>query len=850
MDIVAKSAGNQTVPSNQLEAVSGKATAAAASVFVEGANPTFTMSASPTVIRNLVGRSTIKYSIKNNDTAPLTGVSFTDDFPAGINLDVAPITFSNDCIRSGPEGYGPGFGITNHGVVGSGTCEISVIVRATSTGQKNFETNTLTPDFGDGGKATTSIEVNQPPTFSMAVSPSVIAPGGTTTATYTINHQIGEKTAEDLFFDHVLPSGVQVASPSNISSTCDVPQTTTSSNIVQMTDGAIKTGRSCTVTVDLVGSTEGTYNLETTDLSTSEGTAAKASTVLTVAQALEFEAAFSPAAFLVGQTTRLTITINNQGTTAATAAKFAGNWSDWLAVPASPNLAVSGCGASPSTMFSVGSGGNNEVEFSGGEIAPGATCTIAFDLLEASPTPGTGYGGAFTPGTLTSSAGTSVGVAAPYSIDNLTALLNAASISSDNADPTIAELGDEITLTLQFSDPMDPNMTVLIGGVPAMTQAGATPNEVLAKVTVDNSFANGAVSFSATDIKKVSGFPVADVSATTDGSAVTVRIGPSAEETQAMITEFMANRAANITTNAPDFIPHVNGGGVGVTMNASAVEGSQVIDLSVSRSALLAFNGDSIGDNSWDVWAKVKGSKSESGTASSDFWLGQFGVHKFLNHSTIIGVMAQVDHSEEVDSVVGSSADGTGWMVGPYVAGRFGDQNLFYQAMLTWGKSKNDISPDGTYTDQFDTTRMMASAKLQGSFAMGEVTVSPALALSYFTETQEAYVDSNSVAIPETTISFGELSFGPTFSRVITRGDGSTITPRLGVTGVMNFDVSDNLAAQGHVLGTDQFRARLTAGLGIDMASGSRLTFEGYYDGIGAAGYEAYGLSVELSVPF
>ena len=52
------------------------------------------------------------------------------------------------------------------------------------------------------------------------------------------------------------------------------------------------------------------------------------------------------------------------------------------------------------------------------------------------------------------------------------------------------------------------------------------------------------------------------------------------------------------------------------------------------------------------------------------------------------------------------------------------------------------------------------------------------------------------------------------------------------------------------VTGTDKVRARAEAGLSIQLPQGLSITGEGFYDGIGADGYNAYGGSVKVGLPF
>ena len=189
-------------------------------------------------------------------------------------------------------------------------------------------------------------------------------------------------------------------------------------------------------------------------------------------------------------------------------------------------------------------------------------------------------------------------------------------------------------------------------------------------------------------------------------------------------------------------------------------------------------------------------------------------------------------------------------MVGPYMVAQL-HQNLIFDANFSMGQSDNEVSPFNTYTDSFDGTRWLASAKFTGSFTFGNLHVAPHIGVLYFQERQEAYIDSLSIDIPSQTVKLGRLTFGPKFSTTIQRRDGTTISPYLGIKGLWDFertaivDLTTGLASES----TDGVRARVDAGVRIRLPDGLTLNGEGFYDGIGADDYKSYGGSIRMSIP-
>jgi hypothetical protein len=384
---------------------------------------------------------------------------------------------------------------------------------------------------------------------------------------------------------------------------------------------------------------------------------------------------------------------------------------------------------------------------------------------------------------------------------------------------------------------------------------------------------------------------VTDSSSLTDVQDIAVTVtdvteGPTAEETQKVVSTFMTNRANHVLSHQPDILGFLDG----TNLNGGGPLGN--LGFSTSRSRILAAqnqvdaqnlnqNTASSDDNiqlalasaneepaqtgygysnaaesrtgTYDVWTELYGSKTNAGTSDSSYWVGYVGGHYFINEQTLVGVVGQYDWSKESDASVSSNANGQGWMIGPYLAGQLPDQKLYYEARASWGQSTNKVSPDGTYTDGFDTTRWLVSAKVSGSYAINHLIVKPAISVSYYEETQHSYTDTDTNAnlIAAQTISIGELKFGPTLTDNIELDNGLLFQPSFGINGVYNFAIKDNVASQGAALCNNDLRARIDAGFNlVDQDKGRSISTSGFYDGIGINDYQSYDGKVRLTLSF
>ncbi len=333
-------------------------------------------------------------------------------------------------------------------------------------------------------------------------------------------------------------------------------------------------------------------------------------------------------------------------------------------------------------------------------------------------------------------------------------------------------------------------------------------------------------------------------------AATTVVRAPTTavQTTSGMIADFMQTRASTIVANTPDTIRFLDETARRPVENISLEANESGYTLAF-KGSLMARNPEDSRVGAFEVWADISGAGVTTPAYNSAYFLGYLGAHKFIKQDLLVGMMVQLDYATQADLLDTMSVEGWGYMVGPYVAGKINNTNLSYEAQLRWGRSFNTISPTGTFTDSFDTERWLARAKIRGDFQTGDWTIAPNLSLSYFAETQSAYTDGNGLLIPSQTITLGEVSFGPEFSRGFAFDNGNTLTTMFGFSAITNFAVSDN-GSQSFPLLAGEWRSRVNTALAFTTASGWGVNFEGYYDGIGQAGYEALGASLDVVYEF
>ena len=232
----------------------------------------------------------------------------------------------------------------------------------------------------------------------------------------------------------------------------------------------------------------------------------------------------------------------------------------------------------------------------------------------------------------------------------------------------------------------------------------------------------------------------------TASEIITVR-NETVEQTQRQIAQFMTGRANQLVANQPD---------VTCQLKQTCVGGSAQANVTPGR---LAFNFNARPQE--QVWFQVSGTRTNNGSTQSDYLFGAFGTQRAINDNTLVGLLFGFDHVAQSDGA--SSVKGTGAMLQPFYVTRLPDQPLYFEGRLVAGMSHDRIQPFGTYTDDFETRRLLLQLKISGYLEYGETTVTPSLAGSYTSDKQLAYTDSSESLISEQSVALGQLELGLNF---------------------------------------------------------------------------------------
>lgn len=352
-------------------------------------------------------------------------------------------------------------------------------------------------------------------------------------------------------------------------------------------------------------------------------------------------------------------------------------------------------------------------------------------------------------------------------------------------------------------------------------------------------------------------------------NSATVVIGtPATSSTPDMIGDYLGARNSFILNHQPDRsrrLARFAGfpapiGDSSSTALGFAEFGTLPVSVSLQGTAL-AFSGsahramaslDGAADmpelGRWDIWSEGRFSVfDDDADQSGDFGIVHVGADYLLSAGVLIGAKAQVDWGEQAFAANNGTVSGIGVMVGPYATVAL-SQTLFLDVAGSLGVSSNDISPIGTYTDEFDTTRWMVDASLVGQFHHGAWTLRPVVTIQYIAEHQEAYTDSLSVRIEDQTVSQGQVSLSPYLSRAWVLDGGVQLVSWIEGSGHYAFGRSGTLTAGSYADQLDGLHASVRAGLDVALSGGATASLAGQYGGLGTNA-ESYGGSLAVSLP-
>jgi uncharacterized repeat protein (TIGR01451 family) len=376
LNVVGSVEGRATNVTSGVTSVEGGTGATASATINAEGPPSIAKVFNPSLIA-INGTSALTFTITNPSANgdPLTGVAFNDTLPAGLTVANSTAAVCGGTLTTTAP---TGIALSGSSIAVNSQCQFAVTVTGVAAGQYTNTTGAVTSaNGGTGTTAAANLTVAAPPSITKAFGAAAVPLNGTASLTFNIKNPNGGLALTGLAFTDSLPPGLIVATPSNLSSTCGGTATATAgSGSVSLSGGTVAAGGSCTVSVNITGTTAGVKNNSVQVTSTEGGAGNTSNASITVATPPSISKAFGAASIPLGGSATLQFTIqNNNATLGLTGIAFSDTLPAGLIV-ATPNQLTGSCGAGTITAVQT----TNLVRLSGGTIAANSSCSFTINV--------------------------------------------------------------------------------------------------------------------------------------------------------------------------------------------------------------------------------------------------------------------------------------------------------------------------------------------------------------------------------------------------------------------------------------------------------------------------------------
>jgi hypothetical protein len=238
-----------------------------------------------------VGQSTsLTFTIANpNTTLSLTGLTFTDNLPAGLVV-ATPNGVGGTCTGGTVTAVAGGgtIQVVGETLAPNASCTVLVNVTGAIAAVQNNTTSAITSNQTvPGNSASASITVNSAtaPVLAQAFGAGSVNIGQSTSLTYTLTNPNAALVVTGVSFTNNLPAGIVVSTPNGLTATCagGAVTATAGSGVVTVSNETLAANASCTIAINVTATTSGVkINTTSTVTSNNAGTGNQVSASLTV----------------------------------------------------------------------------------------------------------------------------------------------------------------------------------------------------------------------------------------------------------------------------------------------------------------------------------------------------------------------------------------------------------------------------------------------------------------------------------------------------------------------------------------------------------------------------------------
>lgn len=708
---------------------------------------TISGSFNPTAV-TVGGTSDLTFTVTNPNITPLTSVQFSYNKPAGIVL-ITQIGGTCSTLATGGGMFtinpGTGFFSSTSNVLAAGqSCSIIVRVRATATGAIVNTSSTVTSnEAAPGGPGSATLTSNPPavPTLTKAFGAASILLGGSTSLSFTLRNPNASTTLTGVAFSDTFPSGVVVATPNALTSSCGGTSAAAAGGANFTLSGvSLAANASCTVSLNVTGTTTGTKVNTTSTVASNEAAPGAAATA--------------------------SLTVN--------------------AVPATTTALSSSL--NPSAL-------GQAVTFTATVTGTNPTGTATFK--DGSTVLGTG----------TLSAGV-----ATFTTSSLAVGSHSITVSYSGDAGNLASTSAVLTQSV---------------GVPADSIKLRALQLAVTKIEAQSS---GAAISGAVDSAISEGFSANGAPVTGNDNGMRFNFTAEPQESEKEKRPSVGERVGD-TFAAFGYAPRDN--------FYKASPPPRVVP------------------KEWLAWAEVRGTGWNTSLQTGDIRGGQtnalIGLTRKLSPDLLVGAFGGYERFDYTSQLLSGRLKGDGWTAGGYLGWRLTPGLRFDAGVARSGINYDGVA--GTAAGTFPGQRWLATAALIGTIKARGFEIEPSAKVYGLWEHNNTYSDSLGTVQGERNFSTGRASIGTKVAYPWMWSATAIVTPYVGLYADYYFNQDDGvLPGTAPLLLPTEFvhglSARLTSGIAVAFAGGSKLSLGGELGGLGSNQFTTWSVRGRGSVPF
>jgi uncharacterized repeat protein (TIGR01451 family) len=237
------------------------------------------------------GNATLQFTLTNPNSVALTGASFSDSLPSGMQVASAP-SATNTCGGTwAPVSGDTSLSFAAGTIPASGSCTIGVNVTVTTAGTHTNVSGFLATAEGGtnataSGSAVAALQALVPPSIAAAFAPASVQISANSVLTFTITNANAAVPLSAVSFTDAYPANLVNANPAvpAVANTCGGALTASPGGAsITLAGGAVAAAGSCTISVPVTSAIAGNYAITTSNVSdAAAGTGNTASATLDV----------------------------------------------------------------------------------------------------------------------------------------------------------------------------------------------------------------------------------------------------------------------------------------------------------------------------------------------------------------------------------------------------------------------------------------------------------------------------------------------------------------------------------------------------------------------------------------